>query len=164
MGERAKDRDGSRVSNLVEPLQEHPCCWLYSDSAPNHSLRGSLKHFFFFGLNSKHSCLSCEEQPAVLAVCAKFSGFLQDSSAGLGTGPRVPQGVGAQSFVSVPQGIHITVLQAYQFLLSSQPTHSPALAWPQAHPLSCQHSVKPSHVPGLPSWTPRGPGIKKRRQ
>lgn len=77
----------------MEPPQEHPCCWLCSDSAPNHSLRGSLKHFF--GLNSKHSRLSCKEQPAVLAVREKFSGFLQDSSAGLGTGPRVPQGLGA---------------------------------------------------------------------
>lgn len=96
---------------------------------------------------TRHSCLPPEEQLAVLALHEKFSGLLWVSSTGPEAGPRAPL-AGARGFCPSRE-IHIAVLQTFQFLPSSQRTHSLALAWPQVHPLSCQHLAKPSHISGF---------------
>lgn len=121
---------GPKIEVVLEPPQEHLCCWLCPD--PALSIVSSL------GLNSRQGTPASllRNNLAVLAVPEKFSGLLWVSSPGLETEPRAPP-MGAQGFCQSPVG---STLQSCRHF--------------SVYPALSTHSPSPGMAPGPPSVLP----------
>lgn len=154
----------SRGSNLVDLHSNTPAHGFALTLLP--TIHSGALFKSFFGLDPRQGTPPCLPRNNLQFWCMRNSlGFSRIPQLAWVQDQGCLKGWEPGALCHSPQGIHSAVLQAFQFLPSSQHTHTPTpLAWPQVHPLSYQHSAKLSHVPGLLSWTPRGPGVKKKGQ